>query len=146
MSRKSSKRIRWWVIAAVLWGVLWIVGTVLYNRATVPDVVAEPTTQDIVTPLNPGEHQVVLYHDTYPMLNGVKTIEGYPVFYFECDEITTICVDAAGYPIGQIEEAAFRLPPINPRSMKEGTAICKLGLCYDNRGRLIGSDPRNFHE
>lgn len=145
MSRRKSSKWLWWVIAVVVFFSLWIyVGSrVPYLE---PTSKTEPLPSDVYVKLAAGSPETILYGNTFPMANGIKTAEGYPIFEFTCDVVTTVCVDYHEQPIAQIDEAATRLPPVRYSSMEAGTAVCVLGLCYDERGRLIGSDPRNFDE
>lgn len=145
MSRRKSFKWLWWVVGVIAFFALWIF---LGSRFTYiePTSKTEPLPNDVYVKLAPDAPETILYGNTFPMANGIKTAEGYPLFEFTCDAVTTICVDYHDEPISQIEEAATRLPPVRYRSLETGTAVCVLGLCYDERGRLIGSDPRNFSE
>lgn len=96
---------------------------------------------DIATELLPGSSNVVLFRDIYPMVNGQTNPDGYPLFLVRCDPVTTICSDQSGNPISSIEEAAHTLPPVRRQSRESGAVVCSNGLCYDRRGRLVGSDP-----
>lgn len=72
----------------------------------------------------------------YPVLAGIKTADGYPVYLLHCE--LNACFDAADQRIGSLTEVAARLTPIRNIDATNPTYRCNW-VCTDAQGHVVGA-------
>lgn len=75
----------------------------------------------------------------YPVENGNKTADGYPVFLIECDIHKEVCTDTSGQVIGTLRMVAENLTPVRNSDVMRADWACREGLCLDASGAVVGA-------
>jgi hypothetical protein len=90
--------------------------------------------------ITPSETPVLsFYRNVYPYYSGFVTMDGDRIFVMQCNHTEQLCYGPDHIVIGTVDEAAVRLPPVNQTALKAGRLICRDLICYDLRGRVIGT-------
>lgn len=72
----------------------------------------------------------------YPVLAGIKTADGYPVYLLRC--AGNVCIDTAGRDLGSRAEVAVRITPIRNSDVRNPQYHCDW-VCTDAQGHVVGA-------
>lgn len=72
----------------------------------------------------------------YPVMAGVRSAQGYPIYLIQCNDLTDTCTDDRGHLLGSIEVVAKRLTPV--RNADVEPLSCHV-ICVDNDGHIVGA-------
>lgn len=79
-------------------------------------------------------------YDTFPftVVNGQKSVGGYPIYLIECNRQSNTCVGEAGQSIGSIDDVAHRITTIRNHDVIAHGYVCDK-LCWDPDRHVVGA-------